>query len=187
MRLKPYLMLAIALIVLCGTAMAQEAAPKAEIFGGYAYMRTAANTNVNGWNAQGAFYANRWFGVAIDFAGHYQTQSDQPVTPSAGLYSILAGPQFVDRAGKVSGFTHVLLGVAHVSKGFQLLGGGVQGGSNGLVMAFGGGIDVNVNEKLAVRVFQADYEKIRTKNNFTFQVEGTNNFRLSMGLVLKVK
>ncbi len=182
MRTKPYLMLAIALFVMGGTALAQEEAPKAEVFGGFAYMRTAGNTNVAGWNAQPAFYANKWLGAAIDFSGQYQRQPE-----SSTLYSILAGPQLTDRAGRITGFAHALIGVTHVGDGFQLVGGGVQGSMNSFTMAFGGGIDANINAKLAVRVFQGDYEYIRAKHNTNFAVSGTNNFRLSFGLVFKVK
>ena len=112
MRMKPHLMFAIALIILSGTALAQEPAPKAEIFGGYAYMRTAAGNNVNGWNAQGTFYANKWFGITADFAAHYQSQPATISNATSKIYSILGGPQFVGRAGRVSGFAHMLIGVA---------------------------------------------------------------------------
>lgn len=182
MRMKPYLMLAIALIVLGGTALAQDNAPKAEVFGGYAYMRTAGNSNVSGWTIQPAFYANKWLGAVIEFSGEYQRQPE-----SSAVYTILAGPQLADRAGRLTGFAHGLIGAAHIGDGFRLVGGGVQGSMNSFAMAFGGGIDANINERVAVRVFQVDYEYIRAKSNTSFLVGGTNNFRLAFGLVFKVK
>jgi hypothetical protein len=186
MRTKLYLSLAIALIILGGTALAQDA-PKAEIFGGFAYMRTAGNTNVNGWNAQAAFNLNKWIGIAADFAGHYQTKADIPVRNSANIYSFMFGPQLSDRAGRITGFAHALFGGARVGQYFNLGKGGVATSGTNFVMAFGGGVDANVNDMIAVRVFQADFEKIRADNPITGNSEGRNNFRLSFGLVFKIK
>jgi hypothetical protein len=180
--MKYCLMSAIVLVVLCSTALAQDNAPKAEIFGGYSYMRTAGSSNVNGLNVASTFYVKKWFGITGDLAGHYQRQP-----ASSNTYTFLAGPQLAGRAAKITGFAHVLFGGAHVGDQFQLIGGGVQGGHNCFVVAFGGGVDLNVSEKVSVRAFQADYENIRVKNPLTFQNEGTNNFRLSFGIVFKVK
>jgi hypothetical protein len=180
--MKYCLMSAIVLVVLCGTALAQDNAPKTEIFGGYSYMRTAGSSNVSGLNVASTFNLNKWFGITGDLAGHYQRQP-----ASSNTYTFLAGPQIAGRAGKIKGFAHVLLGGAHVGNQFLLVGGGVQGGHNCFVTTFGGGVDVSVSEKISVRAFQADYENIRVKNSLTFQNEGTNNFRLSFGIVLKVK
>jgi len=186
MRTKLYLISAIALIILCGTAMAQENAPKVEVFGGYSYMRTAGNTNVNGWNAQANFSLNKWVGIAADFAGHYQTKDTATNRVGANIYSFLFGPQLSDRAGRITGFAHALFGGARVQDGFNLGRGGQIGNETGFTMVFGGGIDANVNDKLAVRLFEADYERIRATNNITGDKEGRNEFRLSIGVVFKL-
>lgn len=187
MRTKPYLMVAIALIVLGGTALAQDNAPKVELFGGFSYLRTAGNSNIDGWNIQAAVNANKWIGVVADFGGLYQTQSNDTRRPSARIYSFLFGPQLSDRAGRITGFAHALFGAARVGDGFNLGHGGVNGTSTGFSMALGGGIDANVNDMLAVRLFQLDYDRIRVTNPITDQTEGRNNFRLSFGIVFKVK
>jgi hypothetical protein len=177
-------MLAVALIVLGGTALAQDA-PKAEFFGGFAYMRTGDNTNVNGWTGQVAFNANHWLGFAADFSGRYQTASDISSRASASLHSFLFGPQVYDRAGRITGFAHALFGGAKVGGGFRLAG-GLGGSQTCLTMAFGGGVDANVSDTIAVRIFQADFEKIRAENTASGITEGTNNFRLSIGVVFKL-
>jgi opacity protein-like surface antigen len=187
MRTKVFLMLAIALVFLGGSALAQDTAPKAELFGGFSYLRTAGNTNISGWNAQAAFNMNRWFGVAADFSGHYQTTSDDGSRPSASLHNFMFGPQLSDRAGRITGFAHALFGGAHAGEGFQLGKGYLGSTSTGFAMALGGGVDANVNEMIAVRLFQADYLTIRAKNPVTQESEGRSNFRLSIGVVFKIK
>ena len=187
MRMKLYLLLAMSLIVLGGTAMAQDEAPKAEIFGGFSYMRTPANNNVAGWNGQAVFNAKKWFGIAADVAGHYQTADSVKGTSSASLTSFLFGPQVADRAGRVTGFAHALFGFAHSGDGFRLYGVNVTGSHTDFAMAFGGGVDANVSDKAAIRVFQVDFEKIRAENPINHQIQGRNAFRLSMGIVIKIK
>jgi hypothetical protein len=187
MNMKVYLMLAIALLVLGGTALAQDKAPKIEVFGGLSALRTAGSSNVLGWNAQAAFNVKKWIGIVADFANHYQTTSNDLIRPSASITSFMFGPQLSDRAGRITGFVHVLLGASRVSDGFNLGKGGVDGTAAHFSMAFGGGIDANVNNIIAVRLFQADYESIRVPNPVTGNQEARNNFRLSLGLVFKIK
>jgi hypothetical protein len=187
MRMKVYLMLAIALIVLGGTALAQDQAPKIEVFGGFSYLRTAANSNVNGWNAQAAYNMKNWIGIVADVGGLYQTMSNDTRRPGAKLTSFMFGPQLSDRAGKITGFVHALIGATRLGAGFNLGRGGVSDTSTNFSMVFGGGIDANLNKLISVRLFQADYDMIRAENPVTSQKEGRNNFRLSMGIVFKLK
>ena len=187
MRTKIHLMLAIALILPGGTALAQDAAPKAELFGGFSYMRTAAHNNVNGWNAQAAFNVNRWFGIAADFAGHYQTLNNNTGEPGSSVHTFLFGPQLSDRAGRITGFAHALFGGARIGDNFRLFGQRVPGQGTSFAMALGGGIDANVDETFAVRIFQADYLRMSATSPFTNESEGRNNFRLSVGVVFKIK
>jgi hypothetical protein len=82
---------------------------------------------------------------------------------------------------------HVRLAASRVTNGFNLVKGGVDGTAAHFSLAFGGGIDANVNKVLAVRLFQADYESIRVPNPITGDQQARNNFRLSFGIVFKIK
>jgi opacity protein-like surface antigen len=190
MRMKLYLMLAISLIVMGGTALAQDDYPKIELFGGYAYMRTAANTNINGWSALAAYNANKYFGIAADLAAHYQTESDMARRSSARLYSFLFGPQFTDRAGRIAGFAHFLIGVASTGAGFNIGRGNVVGPNShtGFSFAVGGGINADINERLAVRLFSLDYQYLRYPDPRSAS-ESTKRdaMRLSIGLIYKIQ
>ncbi len=187
MRSKLFLLLLVAMILLGGTAVAQDKVPKLELFGGFSYMRTAGHGNINGWNAQAAVGVNKWIGFAADFAGHYQTESMDATRSSASLTSFMVGPQLYDRAGRVTGFAHALFGGAHAGEGLQIGHGPAASSATDFSIAFGGGIDANVNDRIAVRLFQADYLMIRANNPASNQSEGRNNFRLSVGVVFKIK
>jgi opacity protein-like surface antigen len=187
MRMKTYLILAVGLFLLGGTALAQEDAPKFELFGGFSYMRVAGNANVNGWNAQGTYNLKKWIGVAGDFGGIYQTMSNDTIRPSASMTTFMFGPQLYDRVGRVTGFAHALFGATRVTKGFNLGKGGTDANASNLSVALGGGVDANVTDKIAIRVFSVDYFMLRVNNALTNNTEGRSNFRLSMGIVFKFK
>lgn len=44
-----------------------QAAPRAEIFGGYQYTHFDGGPNANGWNASLTGNVNSWFGITADF------------------------------------------------------------------------------------------------------------------------
>ena len=54
-------------------------------------------------------------------------------------------------------------------------------------MAIGGGVDVRVNDRIAVRVFQADYNPIFLSggNELGFGNTRADNVRFSFGVVFK--
>src|SRR6266542_1500962 len=102
---------------MAGIAYAQEA-PKAEVFGGYSYLRfrpgisvsgatfTSDTINLNGWNASLTGNFNRFLGITADFAGQYASPSlFSSSVGSVGVrlsnYTFLFGPQVGYRVGKV--------------------------------------------------------------------------------------
>jgi opacity protein-like surface antigen len=142
-------------------AMMAQDYPKAEVFGGYSYVR-AQGLNVNGWDAAVAGNVNDWFGVKADFGGYYKN--------GESLYSFLFGPQFSYRKDeRVTPFVHTLFGGVHAT------------GDTSFAWAIGGGLDVKVADYVAVRIIQADY--LGTRFGGTTQ----NNARLSFGIVFRAK
>jgi hypothetical protein len=147
-------------LVLCGAEQgwAQEV-PRVEVFGGYSYVRVAEAINAHGWNASIAGNANSWFGVAADVSGHYRS--------GLSLHSYTVGPRFALR-NTVTAFTHILFGGARLGNG---------GTVSAFSMIFGGGVDIPVGERFALRLVQADYLFTR------FGGETQNNARFSVGAV----
>jgi hypothetical protein len=151
------------------------AAQDYDFFGGYQFTHSDPNVNANGWNISVTEYANSWFGVKGDFSGAYKSR--------ANLHTFMFGPVFAlhrpvsgmvaeasgHKAETVTPFAHVLVGVAYLSDG---------GSDTGLSMGVGGGLDVNVNQRFAVRIVQADWLPFRRGSDWVKQ-----NARVSAGLV----
>lgn len=151
-------------------AMAADA-PKAEVFGGYSYVRAdsdiASDQNVHGWNAEIMGNVNKYFAVVADFDGHYKDD--------VHLHTFTFGPQLSYRAGKLAPFAHALFGVSHATApgGFS---------ENAFAMFLGGGADATLSDHFGLRLFQADWMRTR------FDILGAENqdsFRLSTGVLIR--
>jgi opacity protein-like surface antigen len=160
-------------------AAAQQAeeveVPKAEIYGGYSYLRAdfgGQNQTFNGWNFSLNENLNSWFGGKADFSGHLA----QPGGVNVNAYLFLFGPQFSYRRSKsVTPFAHVLLGGIRASEGYV----GISQAATKFAAAFGGGFDLRVHQNVAIRVVQAEYFITPFFN------QRQDNVRVSGGLVLR--
>jgi hypothetical protein len=127
--------------------------PQFEVFGGYSYaLADFSNDSVhlNGWNFSLTENVNDWVGGTADFSGHYA----QPSNTNVNAHMFLFGPTFaLRRSESFTPFSHVLLGGIHASKDYI----GVSEPVTRFAAAFGGGVDLKIHDKVAIRVFQADY------------------------------
>jgi opacity protein-like surface antigen len=153
---------------------AQET-PKVELFGGYSY----AGSGSHGFDVSVAGNVNDWFGLVADVGGQYTKLNDQGFTEKIRSHSILFGPKFSVRRSRAVPFVHALFGVAHLKTETDEFGPLLTFKDTSFAMALGGGLDVKVNKRVAVRVFQVDY--LRTN----FFGETQNKGRISAGLVLR--
>ncbi len=134
--------------------------PRTETFGGYSYLHvgvgsdsvdTGTSGNVPaGWVASTTINANRYVGVESQFGGHYKSVSGA----HASIHTFLFGPRLTYRTRKVTPFVHALFGATRGDANVEGFGGG---GASAFSMAFGGGLDYNVNRAVAVRIGQFDY------------------------------
>jgi len=165
--MRKVLVLASLLVLFCAVVVAQDA-PKVEVFGGYSYGLLddgdGYHFNVNGWDASVTGYLHKKLGVTGDFGGLYGSPHDSTVH----LYTFLFGPTVAFPSDKVTVFLHALLGGTHVTEE-----------STAFAMAYGGGVDVNVNKKFALRVGQFDYLYTHIGG------ESEHHFRYAGGIVLK--
>jgi len=173
--MRKIVLLAIVAVLFCAVAVAQKDA-KVEIFGGYSYFRTlnlidiapANNINLNGWNASVTGYVSKNFGITGDFSGAYGS----PWGYGIHAHTYMFGPTFRVPGERVTGFAHALFGGASLN---------LSGSStdNGFAMAAGGGMDVSVNKRVAIRPVQFDY--------LLYRLWGRNlhNIRYSAGVVFK--
>lgn len=167
----------LATLALSGAALAQQETPAVEVFGGYSYLHFSAagdSGSVNGWNASANFNFNKWFGVKADLTGHYGSD----LGDDGKLHSFTFGPQLTYRGLKhATPFFHAMAGAAKIDVlGFD---------DTALALVFGGGLDVKVHPRVALRLAQADWYITRFNDPITLG-NNQNNFRFAAGIVLRL-
>jgi opacity protein-like surface antigen len=166
------------ILMAAGSAAAQDY-PKAEIFGGYQYIRLNPGGGATGSNCHGgagsvAGNLNHWFGVVGDFGACKVTGLASG--DSAHLVNYLFGPKLTYRSrGRLSPFAQVLFGGERIGGSS----GGVSASDSSFAMAFGGGADYEMTNHVSIRLFQGEY--LYTKFGGTHQ----NNARISAGIVYR--
>lgn len=160
------------LLLACLTAPAQNF-PKLEVSAGYSYTNFRSDTIVtadcNGGYVSLAGNFTDWLGVTggVDIC---------KVSSGSTATTYMVGPKFAYRkCCRVTPFADALLGRVHVSSGFP----SVTGAAGSFAFKVGGGIDLAVTCRIAIRLIEADY--LLTRLNSASQ----NNFRLSAGIVLR--
>ena len=172
---KLFLALAIVVSVVSAPVLAQDK-PKVELFGGYSYVPVDFGPDGHGWNVSVVANVHRWFGVKADVSGHYahtrSTFTFLPPFPVPGtletrtserVHTVVFGPQTRFLQWKrVSLYQHAMFGLSldssHVSETFN----GqplptFHMADHGFAMVLGGGLDVQVSPRLAIRAGQTDY------------------------------
>jgi opacity protein-like surface antigen len=174
---------------LCGsTSTFGQDVPRVDVFGGYSYLSadtnglTSSRQNANGWEASVSGNFNRWLAVEGDFSGYYKTYHFNVTGFGLGIqnvnvndFALIGGPHVNIRPA----FFHALVGFDSLTGSA----GGPSASQNSFAVALGGGVQIRVAPRWAVRG-SADY--ILTRHNLTF-IPGSsftqNNFRVSAGVV----
>lgn len=178
---------------------------KYEVHAGYSYnKRSLGNsqafgniyqTGMQGYNSSIKWNFQRFLGTEFEHsAGWTGTEkTDDPTTPGAtvqvkrSLYTYAGGIQVKDNSAKsrLKPFGHILLGGATEGQKGKIGNGSVSLNSvnrrTDLLMIFGGGLDVKVNHKFSLRVFQFDY--LRSRAVFSTSTEYIKYYRFGMGVV----
>jgi hypothetical protein len=196
--------------------------PKAEVFGGLSISSipgisptydptTGLPTSYSrksfmGWQAAANFNLTHHLGIVGDFGGQYASIPGTTVLGvtipgySMNTYQFLFGPQIAFRKSRVTPFVHAMFGGIRQGIGsttLTVLGVSVTTpavSSTGLGMGFGGGMDINISDRLALRVPQFDWT-LRHIGSTTATVLGTTvtvpgawssgQIRFGIGLVVK--
>jgi hypothetical protein len=176
-------------------ATAEDSASKWDIFLGYSYL--APKGTVGGYSYNAVNYAtiasvsryfNKNLGVQFEGDAHVllpeSSVSDHTASqPNNDFSGGSVGVIYRFPNGNITPFVHALVGAEQVGSYYQT-------DVWGPVLTAGGGLDYNTpwfNHRLAIRIFQADYQY--TRENFPESQGGAGNFniaRLSSGLVLHV-
>ncbi len=166
-------------------AQAQGQPPKAEIFGGYSYSSAThggvrERENINGWGVDLSGNFGKHLGITADIGGQYGKAYSGQI--AFRMYEFLFGPRLSWRTRTLTGFAHVLAGAAHTNaydlpyKYFFL----PYPSDTRFAMGFGGGVDITVSKRIAIRAPQFDYIPVRNRPYWT------HNFRVQSGIVLRI-
>ncbi len=155
-------------------ATAQQT-PKTEVFGGYSNLVanvSGPSFNLNGLDFSVAENVNSWFGGVLDFTSHFGTEAGNKVNTQTIAY----GPVFSYRKHpNVVPFARGLLGAVRGSADYL----DISKPAWQFAVVAGGGLDVKLTDKVALRLIQADYVMTR------FSATRQDNIRLSAGIVLR--
>jgi len=183
--------LATILLLASSTLLAQDY-PRLELSAGYSYgtvdTQGYGSNNAQGWSGSVAANLKRWIGVEGEVSSRFQTfdfnLSGTALQVNSRYYSVLGGPRFAHRAGKLTPFVHALFGL---NRGLDygatvvdpVTGASVTPYVNGIAAVPGGGFDYAVNRHVSLRT-QADYFFTRQP---TLGTSSANNFRVMAGIV----
>ena len=229
--MKRLVTLATLIFVLTTTALAQDDYKKYEFFGGYSALfvdNLAGDTGspavddvlgdrqtLRGFNLAVNYNFHKYIGAKFDYSLHLrEDEFNRPLgngTIDTTLQNFLGGIQIKNNSEDgptFKPFGHALFGVAVQkldvdSPQLPALFGinDFHTNETSFAMAFGGGLDIKLNNKLDVRVFQVDWNIINRGDQQTgivlaptpFQTVGTpfvipgtrqDNLRLSVGIVI---
>jgi len=192
----------VVLIVFLGLlALPLMAEDRAEVYGGYQYLRLndvggcgssngCPDISANGWNAGVSGFFNHYFGVTGDFSGTYHTQSVSShgtgINVPLHFYTFAGGPVVAFNRGKVNPYVHALFGGVHVGASASADGVSVSESKTGFVTAVGGGIDVKVAHAISVRLVDVDWVYYHFSGIFGGPSYGnSDNVRITAGVVLR--
>jgi len=162
-------------------------AQNTELFGGASFVRANPHftrsdfrfnrdTDQIGFDAAlTRYFGHRPIGITFDVGGSWR--STDPADSS--LVTAMAGPTIKARGHRVEPFVHALVGVGRFAAANQQLNFRFDKSTAGWAYAAGGGLDLNVNNRFAIRAFQADYLSTRIAG------KNVRNLRAGIGVVLR--
>jgi opacity protein-like surface antigen len=152
----------------------------------------------HGVNVSAVYNVSRYFGIKADVSAAYNKKDFRLTVPPSGtlafdtknsLYNFLGGIQIKDnKTGKrFKPFAHALVGAAYgrtkvsnlVCPSSVSCAGIISGSETGLACAFGGGLDLKLNDRVDFRIVQMDYNPIK------FNGGVQQNIRIGIGFVFK--
>ena len=178
------------LMVTASIHVSAQETPLLEAYGGASILSSRGRGDVAaverlqtvGWHASITGNLRPWLSAVADLAGQSKGLQDIGFRDSSGRrYQFLFGPELALRSDRTKLFGHALLGT---TQGNYIRDSGGYGFGNtktdGLLMGFGGGLDLNVSRHIAARVIQFDWLPSRIG-----EVWSKNDLRFGYGVVIR--
>ncbi len=183
------------LLVFAASAFSQKGG---EVFGGYSYQRTGG-TGLNGFNASVTGNMNSWLGLTGEVSRHtYGTSVIDPISQlafnaDAGILAFRVGPKFTSKVSDTASFfIHALAGGYRASVNVGASGTSIPGASfainasaTGFTAAGGGGVDIRVGPRIAIRPVQMDWIHLGSTSVAGTDTGNSNGFRYTGGIVVR--
>jgi opacity protein-like surface antigen len=193
--------LVIGIVLLFGTAVFAQDDHKIEVTGDYSYIHANPQNNniiptfsLNGGGGSVAAYLTKLVGIEAEFQG-YGSYTHNLITPggvlsaSGNLFTYNVGPIVKFRTSHVEPFAEALFGGAHTNlyaNIYNFCPGctnvSKSPSNNAFDFIIGGGVDIPLNEHIAIRAAQFDYLLTRFGNDFTGGNNNQSNFRFQAGV-----
>jgi hypothetical protein len=198
-----------AVVLLFATATYAQDSPKLELTVNYSFMRFNPQNNqivkpfsLNGGGGDVAFFFSKYIGIKGEFQG-YGSQTRGFSFPSsacdseggvctgnvqANLFTYNVGPVFKFRTSHFEPFAEALFGGAHSNVYGNLVKNcpdcvfSSSPSNNAFDFMIGGGLDIPITPKIAIRAGQFDYVLTRFGNNYTGGNNNQSSYRFQAGL-----
>lgn len=168
---------------------AQQAAPKFQFAGTYAYTRLnikapggySEGLQSNGGTGSVAVNLTNSFGLVGEF-GEYETSTLRAAGGTTLVYgSYLFGPRFsIRKSDTLTPYFQTLFGGVKGDVPFFLPGGTIHSDQNAFAWTAGGGLDAKVTEHISIRVAQVEYVMTKWSDGVNNR---QNSVRIETGLV----
>lgn len=140
----------LAILTFSSAVLAQDAPPKVDIFAGYSWAVPGpvffgtSRQGESGWGLAATYNANRWAGFTLDLGGNYGDKYD--------FHRVLFGPRLAARGDHYVLFADALGGWGHIAPGR-----GIDASFNAFQFKFGGGLDLPLTKRFALRLIEGSY------------------------------
>ncbi|HEX8073224.1 MAG TPA: outer membrane beta-barrel protein [Pyrinomonadaceae bacterium] len=207
--MRKAMLLAVFIFGCAQLAPAQDDERKVEFFAGYSYLNTDLDEpdapldrfdNLDGFNVAATGYITKRFGLTGDFSAYFRNQTEAipggTIRFRSRSFNYLGGPQIrFPNHTRVTPFVHALAGASNNRFAYRATATGatapavdVSVSVTDFALALGGGLDLRVNRRVAVRLFQVEYYPVFLRDRPELNTNGSrrvDNVRFSIGLVFK--
>jgi len=191
MRIRVFVFATLMTSAMVASAQETPPTPKAEVGLNYSFTHVNPSSGFSSYNANGGFgdveyNFSKTFGFVADVGANY-VGTTNGLAYNNTAFEYLFGPRINLRHSRFNPYVQALFGGQRFSNGWNPAAFDPRLGvsQNNFTMAFGGGLNVVLNDHLALRPFQVDYfaAQIAPPGNTNYL---ENNLRYSAGVVLRL-
>lgn len=185
------ILLAIALCAFTPVPLKAQDYPRVELFGGYQLLHVddsldiepSFGSYINGFAAACELNIKSWLGIVGELGYGRESFTESGADSDMQQMTLLVGPRFGYRAGRIRVFGHALVGHNHETAAYTYPGYfSDEITMNSFAAALGGGLDVALGNRISIRPIQLDV----LFNSHSNTYGGDCQFRYAGGITIKL-